>query len=160
MTNPTPSARRAFEDVHLGESVELSPRRVDKDEIITFAKAFDPFPFHLDEAAAKASLLGGLAASGWQTATLTQRMIDDSFLGHLAVCGAIAVRGMKWRKPVLAGDSLSGRAEVASLEAAETDRPATMTLAVTMRNQKDQTVMTLSLVCPLATRQNAAEAAQ
>lgn len=160
MTNPTSPALRFFEDVHLGEGVELGPRRVDKDEIVAFAEQFDPFPFHIDEAAARASLLGGLAASGWQTATLTQRMIDEGLLAGMAVCGAIAIRGLKWRKPVLAGDSISGRAEVASLERAENDRPATMTLSVTMHNQKDQTVMTLSLVCPLATRQPAAEAAQ
>jgi acyl dehydratase len=67
MTNPITADRRHFEDLSIGETIPLGPRRVSKADIIAFATEFDPFPFHLDEKAARASLLGGLAASGWQT---------------------------------------------------------------------------------------------
>ena len=70
MTNPVTKDRRHFEDLALGEVVQLGQTTVTKDMIISFAREFDPFPFHLDEAAAKASLLGGLASSGWQTGAL------------------------------------------------------------------------------------------
>ena len=66
--NPITQDRRHYEDLALGETIDLGTTAVSKEMIITFAREFDPFPFHLDEAAAKASLLGGLASSGWQTA--------------------------------------------------------------------------------------------
>ena len=67
--------------------------------ILDFAREFDPLPFHLDEAAAKASLLGGLASSGWQTAALTLRLLVDSFLNHIASMGGLGFSDLKWKKP-------------------------------------------------------------
>ncbi|MHB1104272.1 MAG: MaoC/PaaZ C-terminal domain-containing protein, partial [Devosia sp.] len=76
--NPITTNRRHFEDLALGEVIGLGQVTVSKEMIIAFASEFDPFPFHLDEAAAKTSLLGGLAASGWQTAALSLRLLTDS----------------------------------------------------------------------------------
>ncbi len=62
--------RYAYEDFGAGQVIELGTARVDRDEMLAFAHAFDPQPFHVDEEAAKASVLGGLCASGWFTCSL------------------------------------------------------------------------------------------
>src|SRR3569623_345379 len=92
--------KRHFEDLAIGETVPLGPVTVSREMIVSFAREFDPFPFHLDEKAAKASLLGGLAASGWQTAALSLRMLGDSFLNTIASMGGLGFSDLKWKKPV------------------------------------------------------------
>ena len=77
MTNPVTQNRRHFEDLAVGEVIPLGSTTVSKAMITAFATEFDPLPFHLDEKAAKASLLGGLASSGWQTGGLSLRMLVD-----------------------------------------------------------------------------------
>ena len=73
-----------WEDFKVGDASPMGEVVMDKADMIEFAKRYDPQPFHIDEAAAKASLLGGLASSGWQTAALTLRMLGDSFLNSIA----------------------------------------------------------------------------
>ena len=87
--NPVTANRRHYEDLAIGEVIDLGTTSVSKEMIVSFAREFDPFPFHLDEEAAKASLLGGLASSGWQTAALTLRMLGDSFLTKIASMGGL-----------------------------------------------------------------------
>ena len=94
--NPITVNRRHFEDLRVGEIIELGDMVVTREMIFEFAREFDPFPFHLDEDAAKASLLGGLAASGFQTAALTLRMLGDSFLNHVASMGGLGFADLKW----------------------------------------------------------------
>ena len=84
MSNPITKDRWHFEDLSVGQTFELGPTIVTKAMILEFAHEFDPLPFHIDEAAAKRSLLGGLAASGWHTAALSLRMLIDIFLGEAA----------------------------------------------------------------------------
>ncbi len=79
--NPITANRRHYEDLRLGEVIDLGRISVSKEMIVTFAREFDPFPFHLDEEAARKSLLGGLAPSGWQTAALW--VIALTFLSFL-----------------------------------------------------------------------------
>ncbi|MDP9810332.1 acyl dehydratase [Rhizobium tibeticum] len=102
----------AFEDFQPGRRFALGPRPVTAAEIIAFAREFDPQPMHLDEAAGRASILGGLAASGWHTSALFMRMMAESFLINSFSQGAPGVDFMEWRKPVLAGDTLSGHSTV------------------------------------------------
>ena len=97
----------------MGEVIDLGRTAVSKDMIITFAREFDPFPFHLDEEAAKASLLGGLASSGWQTGALSLRMLVDSFLSTIASCGGLGFRDLKWKTPVMVGDTIGGKVTIA-----------------------------------------------
>lgn len=146
MTNPITRDRRHFEDLSLGETVALGPVKVTKQDIVAFATEFDPFPFHLDEKAAKASLLGGLAASGWQTGALSLRMLVDAFLGHVATMGSLGFKDLKWRRPLMKGDTLSGTATITGLRRSHS-RPdmGILTIALDMRNQKGEQVMTLSL---------------
>ena len=115
MTNPVTAERRHFEDLRVGEVIDLGHTTVSKEMIITFAREFDPFPFHLDEAAAKASLLGGLASSGWQTGALSLRMLVDSFLSKVASCGGLGFRDLKWKNPVMVGDTIGGTVTIAEL---------------------------------------------
>jgi acyl dehydratase len=102
----------AFEDFQPGRRFALGPISVTAAEIIEFASEFDPQPMHLDEAAGRASILGGLAASGWHTSALFMRMMAESFLVNSVSQGAPGVDFMEWRKPVLAGDTLSGHSTV------------------------------------------------
>ena len=104
---------RYFEDFSVGEVFKPSGReRVEKDEIIAFAKKFDPQPFHLDEEAARHSIFGRMVASGWHTAALTMSLIARS--EHRAVGGTIGLGfdSMRWPRPVLPDDELRIESEV------------------------------------------------
>ncbi|PZM13802.1 MaoC family dehydratase [Rhizobium tubonense] len=97
-----------FEDFQPGRTFPLGPKPVTSAEIVEFATEFDPQPMHMDEAAGRASILGGLAASGWHTSSMFMRMMIDSYLLNSQSEGAPGVDFMDWKKPVLAGDTLSG----------------------------------------------------
>ena len=103
---------RYFEDFTPGEVIELGRRSITKDEIIAFAKEFDPQPFHLDEEAAKRSIFGGLLASGWHTAALTMRLLYDGLVKDTMSLGSPGVDELRWLKPVRPGDTLSARLTV------------------------------------------------
>lgn len=144
--NPMTADRRHYEDLALGEVVDLGHVAVSKEMIIAFASEFDPFPFHLDEAAAKASLLGGLAASGWQTAALSLRMLTDSFLSTIASMGGLGFSDLKWRKPVMVGDTIGGTVTIAALRRSRHHpERGIVTLDFDIRNQKSEPVMSMRL---------------
>jgi len=144
--NPVTANRRHYEDLAIGEIVDLGHTRVSKDMIVTFAREFDPFPFHLDEQAAKASLLGGLAASGWQTAALSLRLLGDSFLNKIASMGGLGFSDLKWKKPVMVDDTIGGTATIAALRRSRSHpERGIVTLALDIRNQRGEPVMTMSL---------------
>ena len=101
-----------FEDFSAGQELALGPYTVAAEEIVAFAREFDPQPFHLDEAAARASLLGGLAASGWHSCAMLMRMMADAYLCHTAGLSSSGLDEVKWLKPVYAGETLRGKATV------------------------------------------------
>jgi len=107
-----PSPKLHFEDFRVGRAFELGPKTVSASEIIEFAQEFDPQPMHLSEEAGKASILGGLSASGWHTSSMFMRMMIDSYLLDSVSEGAPGIDLMEWKKPVLAGDTLKGRSTV------------------------------------------------
>ena len=146
MTNPVTKDRRHFEDLAVGEVIDLGRTAVSKEMIITFAREFDPFPFHLDEEAAKASLLGGLASSGWQTGALSLKMLVDGFLSTIASCGGLGFRDLKWKTPVMVGDTIGGKVTIAELRRSESHPQwGIVTLDFDVRNQKDKPVLTMRL---------------
>ena len=102
----------AFEDFEPGRRFPLGPKPVTAKEIVEFAREFDPQPMHLDEAAGRASILGGLAASGWHTSAMLMRMMADSYILNALCEGAPGIDLMEWRKPVLSGDTLQGHSTV------------------------------------------------
>lgn len=98
-----------WEDFEIGRVVALGEKLVTREEIIAFATEFDPQPFHLDEAAAKDTMLGGLAASGWHTCVMLMRMICDSYLVSSSSLGSPGLDEVKWLKPVRPDDTLKAR---------------------------------------------------
>ena len=97
-----------FEDFPLGEVVEYGRVEVSVDEIIAFAREFDPQPFHTDEEAAAAAT-GGLIASGWHTSALLLRMNCEAFLMRAAILEEAGVEEVRWQQPVRPGDRLHVR---------------------------------------------------
>jgi acyl dehydratase len=98
-----------FEDIAPGTVTRFGPRTITREEIISFAAEFDPQPMHLDEEAAKKTMLGGLSASGWHSCAIMMRLIYDGFLVDAASMGAPGIDEVKWLKPVRPGDELSVR---------------------------------------------------
>jgi acyl dehydratase len=144
--NPVTANRRHFEDLRLGETIDLGTTTVTRDMIVTFAREFDPFPFHLDEEAANASLLGGLASSGWQTAALTLRMLGDRFLNTIASMGGLGFSDLKWKKPVMVGDTIAGTATIGGLRRSRHHpERGIVTIDLDVRNQRGEPVMTMRL---------------
>jgi acyl dehydratase len=98
-----------WEDFKVGEVEQIGVRQVDKEEVIAFAKQYDPQPIHIDETAAKQSMYGGLIASGWYTCAMVMRMMCDSYLAQAASVGSPGIDNLKWLKPVRPGDTISAR---------------------------------------------------
>jgi acyl dehydratase len=98
-----------FEDFPPGDVRESPPRAVTGDEIVAFAKQFDPQPFHIDDTAAQRTLYRGLLASGWHTCAIYMRLMWDTFLKDTASLGSPGVDEIRWLKPVRPGDTLRAR---------------------------------------------------
>lgn len=101
-----------WEDFTPGRVFEYGPRRISREEIVAFAAEFDPQPMHLDEEAARATLLGGLSASGWHACSILMRMSTDSFVLNSASMGAPGVDEVKWLIPIRPDDRLTLRSTV------------------------------------------------
>jgi acyl dehydratase len=96
-----------FEDFVVGRTIDIGTRTVSEEEIIDFAKKFDPQPFHVDKEAAANSIYGGIIASGWHTCSMMMRMMVDGFLREAASMGSPGVDEVRWLKPVRGGDTLT-----------------------------------------------------
>jgi len=103
--------RYHWEDFKPGDVATYGPRLVTREEIVAFAAEFDPQPMHLDEAAASATLLGGLAASGWHISSLIMRMMADGFIVDSSSMGGPGVDEMRWLKPLRPGARVRLRAK-------------------------------------------------
>lgn len=101
-----------FEDVQPGEVRTFGSYRVDRDDMVAFAREFDAQPFHLDEQAAAASPVGRLIASGWYTCAVQMRLICDDWLTRSASLGGLGIDELGWLAPVVAGDVLSVRQSI------------------------------------------------
>ena len=101
-----------WEDFEPGAVALYGPRLVTREEIVAFAAEFDPQPMHLDEAAASATLLGGLGASGWHSCALLMRMICDGFILNSTSMGSPGVEEVRWLKPLRPGTTIRLRSTV------------------------------------------------
>jgi acyl dehydratase len=106
------STKLYWEDFQPGAVAIYGPRLVTREEIVSFAAEFDPQPMHLDEAAASATMLGGLGASGWHTCCLLMRIIADGFILDSSSMGGPGVDEVRWLKPLRPGTSIRVRATV------------------------------------------------
>lgn len=95
-----------WEDLEAGSTRDLGTISPTAEDIIAFASQFDPQPFHLSEAGGKASLFGGLCASGWHTCSMAMRLMVTNFLSQSSSLGSPGMENLKWLKPVYPGDVL------------------------------------------------------
>ena len=133
-----------FEDFRPGQTVELGSRTVTEEEIVAFARQWDPQPFHVDPDAARDSDFGGLIASGWHTGAMWMRLYVDALLGDAGL-GSPGVEELRWLAPVRPGDTLTGRLEV--LEATPSQRRpdrGTLRIRAEMENQDGVIVMAMT----------------
>ena len=100
------------EDYKVGDSFELGQFEVTREEVVEFAQKYDPFPFHVDDEAAKATVFGGIISSGWLTALVWLRLMHSQFLCYETVLGSPGHEEMVWPTPVRPGDRLSGTVEI------------------------------------------------
>jgi acyl dehydratase len=130
----SPPERLYLEDLYVGQRFTSAPHLLDAEQIKRFAAEYDPQPFHLDEEAAKASLFGGLAASGWHTAAMTMRMLVDSVPLADGLIGAELQ--LAWPKPTRPGMTLQVYGEVVDIKPSRSKPDMAI---VTMRNEtRDQ----------------------
>jgi len=138
-------SERYFEDFAVGQIHKSSGRvRVEKDEIIAFARKYDPQYFHLDEEAARKSIFGRLVASGWHTAAMTMSLVARS--EYRAVEGTIGLGfdGLRWPIPVYPGDELRIESEVLEMRPSQS-RPdrGLVKLRTRTLNQRGEVVQEL-----------------
>src|SRR5262249_19552372 len=147
MTFSNPPGDRYFDDYVEGDVHHLGSIAVEKDEVIAFARRFDPQTFHVDPDGAKLTPFGGLIASGWHTCALTMRLFAEHYLTHIASLASRGLDELRWLKPVRPGDALSVRVTVlkATPSRSKPDRGAVTSL-VEAFNQTDEAVMTFKCV--------------
>jgi acyl dehydratase len=135
---------RYFEDFTPGEVIELGSRTITKEEIVAFARQFDPQVFHLDEEAARQTIFGGLIASGWHTGSLVMRLFCDGVIKDAASLGSPGIDEMRWIKPVRPGDLLTGRMTVTECvpSRSKPDRGLVRSL-LELRNQHGDVVVSI-----------------
>lgn len=139
-----------LDDLRVGQRFTSGSLRVEEAEIKAFAAKFDPQPFHLDEAAARASLFGGLAASGWHTAALSMRLLVD---GGLPIAGGLigASGELAWPRPTRPGDVLTVETEVLEIVPSKS-RPdrgfATLRSATRTQTGEPVQIFTMKLTIP------------
>jgi acyl dehydratase len=108
-----------WEDFQPGAVAVYGPRLVTREEIVAFAAEFDPQPMHLDEAAAAATMLGGLGASGWHVCCLLMRIITDGFVLNSSSMGAPGVEEVRWLRPLRPGMRIRVRSTVLETRASK-----------------------------------------
>ena len=144
-TTPATVARRQYwEDFPVGRVIALGSTPVTREAVLAFAREFDPQPFHLDDAAAEASLFKRLAASGWHTCSMTMRLMCDGYLNDSSGLGSPGLDNLSWLRPVYAGDTIS--AEMTVLEARVMNSRPQVGLVLSrwrVSNQHGEDVMTM-----------------
>ena len=148
-----PADQRYFEDYPPGAVYEFGATTVSEDELVSFARSYDPQSFHIDRAAAAGSMFGGLIASGWHTASLTMRMLVENYLSTVASLASPGVDELRWLAPVRPADVLRVRVTVtdARRSRSRADR-GVVTSYIEVMNQNDVVVMTVKAVNLLLTR--------
>jgi len=145
MNEPQAHAPRLFwEDFPVGHVLDFGGMAVTRQAVLDFARQFDPQPFHVDEAAANASLFGGLCASGWHTCAMAMRMMCDAYLLDSASLGSPGIDAVRWLKPVFPGDTLFAHMEVTAARPMAS-RPGVGLIHSrwTLRNQHGDAVLTM-----------------
>lgn len=141
-----------FDDLAPGMTATLGPTGATRDEVVAFARAYDPQPFHLSDEAASRTYFKRLSASGWHTVAMTLALVTASSDWPLAARGCEAIRDLRWRAPVYPDDRLWADIAVADCDAPDGGETGRVTLALTLRNQDDVVVAELTIVLIVARR--------
>lgn len=137
-----------FEDIEVGQTARFGRYEVTRDEVVQFATAYDPQPFHLSDEAAAQTHFGRLSASGWHTCAMTMRMLVDNITERRqAGLGSPGLDELRWLKPVYPGDVLRVESEVLSKRQSQS-RPemGSFQSAVRVYNQDGVPVMTMNSI--------------
>jgi acyl dehydratase len=139
-----PFKERYFEDFRPGEVIEFGDYLVTEEEIVEFARRYDPQPFHVDRKAAAESIYGGLIASGWMTGSIMMRLLVDHFIAPASSMGSPGVDEVRWSRPVRPGDRLHVRVTIVDTKRSQSkpDR-GIVQVQQEMINQQGDTVMSL-----------------
>lgn len=139
-----PPKQRWFEDFTVGEQFEFGSYAITEQEIVDYARRYDPQPFHLDAAAGARTHFGGLVASGWMTAAVLMRMLCDHFIAPESSMGSPGLDLLRWRIPVRPGDCLSARVSVLEVRPSNSkpDR-GSVRFRQELLNQAGEVVMTI-----------------
>lgn len=143
-----------FEDLVVGSEREFGTYEVTRDEVLEFARKYDPQPFHLSDEAAAKTHFGRLAASGWHTAAMTmaviaRKVVDDNQAG----LGSPGIDELRWKKPVYPGDTLHVRGKIIE-KTPSRSRPdmGSFRTETTVTNQHGDTVMTFQSIVLISRR--------
>lgn len=139
-----PIKERYFEDYQVGETFEYGEHLVTEEEIVEFAKRYDPQPFHVDRNAAAESIFGGLIASGWMTCGMMMRMYSEHYLTHNASLASPGIDELRWLEPVRPDDVLSTRVSIleARRSVSKPDRGLVRS-RIEVLNQHDRVVLSM-----------------
>ncbi len=135
---------RYFEDFQVGDVIDLGSTSASAEEIVAFARQFDPQPFHIDAEQAKHSAFGTLVASGWHSSALFMRLLVDGLLNDTISMGSPGVDEVRWRKPVHPDEKLHGRFAV--LESTPSKSKSNMGIVRSLcelSNEQGEVVMSL-----------------
>ena len=128
-----------FESYIQGSVFEFGPLEVDENEVLEFARRYDPQPFHIDHEAAKKSSFEGIIASGWQTCSFVMRTLVDNYFSPVSSLGSPGIDEIRWEFPVRPGDKLMVRATIieTKLSRSKPDRGIVRTFIETINQQED-----------------------
>ena len=138
---------RYLEDFTPGEVIELGSKMVSEEEILAFAREFDPQPFHVDPERARDSIYGGIIASGWHTIAIFMRLAVDGFFNDTISMGSPGVNEVRWLRPVRPGDTLRARLTMIELTPSRS-RPdrGTMRSLAEVFNGQDERVLSMDVL--------------
>lgn len=143
---PAPADDRYFQDYRPGAVYEYGYVTVTEEEILEFARRFDPQPIHVDRAFAASGPFGGIIASGWHTSAICMRLIADHYLSRVAGLASPGIDELRWPSPLRPGDAVRLRATIADARPSRSkpDRGIVTTGVELLTSDDDRTVLTFT----------------
>ena len=146
------NAPRYWDDYEVGRKYPLGSTTFTEQEIVDFARLYDPQEFHVDAAAAKESFFGGLIASGWQVCSKLMRLFVDNYLDKRTALGSPGVDEIRWLKPVRPGDTLTAWVECAAKVPSRSKPHGVARVKWTAYNQNGEAVYTFNPIAIVPSR--------
>jgi acyl dehydratase len=141
-----------FEDYTVGQKFDLDPMTITEEEILEFARRYDPLPIHINPEFAKKSIFGGIIASGYHTLCLAHaNLIKKGFI-NVEVISGLGLDYLQWSAPVHPNDILGGEVEIVEKIPSSKEGRGILGVKFTVRNQNDQVVMTFQVKSLIKTR--------